>query len=161
MELVKIQSILFAFYSCQTMGGIALSPFTDGPVLPQPTYGQCRKLLRFINSKTWFDRHGQFLVLVLTCSWNLVLLKYVKWNIKDLINWNANSLYYIPTYWHFCPQILLEFSDSNLDNSVLKWLNVKYFSAELSNAWQPMTAQSAQRILLLSSIQYKKWFSSN
>ena len=49
---VKIQAILFAFIPAKIWVGLPPSPFSDGPVLPPPTYGQRRKLLRFINSKT-------------------------------------------------------------------------------------------------------------
>ena len=42
----------FAFIPSKIWVGLPPSHFSDGPVLPPLTYGQCRKLLRFINSKT-------------------------------------------------------------------------------------------------------------
>ena len=48
-------------------------------------------------------------------------------------------------------KMLTSLENSGIDNKEIdwRWLNVKYFSADLSNVWQPMTAQSAQKILWL------------
>ena len=51
-QLETQDNYIYALFKSWGEGGIAPPPFSDGPVLPPPTYGQRRKLLRFINSKT-------------------------------------------------------------------------------------------------------------